>query len=67
MLSFEADPDVAAHDRPDRAEPHLVAAGGEDREQVLVAEQAIGRALHVHQVLDVGADAAARSRRSAAG
>src|SRR5687768_4186888 len=38
---LEADPDVAAHDRADRAEAHLVAPGGEDREQVLIAEQPV--------------------------
>jgi hypothetical protein len=35
---LEADPDVAAHDRADRAKAHLVTAGGEDREQVVIAE-----------------------------
>ena len=37
---------------------HLVAAGAEDRPVVVVAEQAVGGALHVQQVLGVGADAA---------
>ena len=35
-----------------------MAPGGEDREQVLAAEQPVRRALHVHQILGVGADAA---------
>ena len=33
-------PDVAAHDRPDRAEAHPVAPGRQDREQVMATEQA---------------------------
>ena len=55
---LEADADVAAHDRPDGHEPRLVAARPEHGQLVVVAEQAVGDPLHVHQVLDVRADAA---------
>ena len=55
---LQPDPDVAAHDRAHRHERHLVAAGGEDRPGVVVAEQLVGDALHVDEVLRVGADAA---------
>ena len=44
--------------RADREQRHLVAAGAEDRPVVVVAEQLVGDALHVHEVLGVGADAA---------
>ena len=39
-------------------ERHLVAAGGQDRPLIVVAEQAGRRAPHVQQVLRIGADAA---------
>src|SRR3712207_8792906 len=42
---------VAAHGRRDRGDRHLVAPGAEHRPAVLVAEQAVGRALHHQHVL----------------
>ena len=58
MRVLEADAHVAAHDRADGDEPRLVTPGPEHRQVVLVAEQPVGDPLHVHEVLDVGADAA---------
>src|SRR5689334_21418243 len=56
---FEADSHVAAHHRRHGGDEHLVAPGAEHRPVVGVAEQAVRRALHVHHVLGVRADAAA--------
>ena len=55
---LEPDPDIAAHDRAHRDERQLVAAGGEDRPGVEVAEQFVGDPLHVDDILRIGADAA---------
>ena len=56
---LQADADVAAHRGRHRGDRHLVAPGAEHRPViVLVAEQAVGGALHVHHVFRVRADAA---------
>ena len=55
---LEPDPDIAAHDRAHRHQRQLMAAGGKDRPVIGVAEQFVGDALHMGQVLGVGADAA---------
>src|SRR3954470_17578431 len=56
---LEADAHVAAHHRAHRGDEHLVAPCAEHGPQVLVAEQAIGGALHVQHVFGMRADAAA--------
>ncbi len=43
--------------RPGR-ERHLVAAGGQHRPVIVVAEQPVGGPLHEHQIVRIGADAA---------
>ena len=40
------------------AKRHLVPPGGQHRPRIIVAEQLVGGALHEHQIVDVGADAA---------
>ena len=55
---LEADAHVAAHRRRHGRDPHLVAPGAEHRPAIIVAEQAVGGALHVHHVLRMRADAA---------
>src|SRR5476649_2902302 len=48
---LEPDADIAAHHRRHRHEGQLVAAGGEDRPGILVAEQLVGDALHMGEIL----------------
>src|SRR5205814_9504551 len=55
---LETDADVAAHDRAGRDQPGLVPSGAENRPDIAIAEEAVRGPLHVHEVLDVGADAA---------
>src|SRR5262249_55015380 len=55
---LEADAHIAAEHGRHGAEIHLVAAAGKHRPQIIVAEQAVGGALHVEEVVEVGADAA---------
>ena len=55
---LEADPDIAAHDRAHGDQRQLVAAGGEDRPAVLLAEQLVGDMLGMREILGIGADAA---------
>ena len=55
---LEPDAHVAAHRRRLRGDRQLVAAGAEHAPAVLVAEEPVGRALHVHDVLGMRADAA---------
>ena len=55
---LEPDAHVAAHRGRHRSDRQLVAAGAEHAPAVLVAEQAVGRALHVRDVVGMRADAA---------
>src|SRR5262245_1217367 len=55
---LEADTHVAAEHARGGAEVELVAAAGEHRPEIIVAEQAVGGALHEDEVVHVGADAA---------
>ena len=54
---LQADAHVAAHDRAD-GDQRVWWRPAPSTDRVVVAEQAVGGALHVHEVLDVGADAA---------
>src|SRR5262245_4587942 len=54
---LQTDSDVAAQHGGDGAEVHLVAAAGEHRPQIVVAEQTVGGALHEQKVVDIGPDA----------
>ena len=55
---LQPDPDIATHLRGHREQAHLVAARAEHRPLVVLAEQLVGDALHVDQVVRVRADAA---------
>src|SRR6202044_3248794 len=55
---LEANTDVAAHGRRHRRDRHLVAPSAKHRPAVIVAEQAIGRSLHMNHVFWMRADAA---------
>ena len=55
---LQPDAHVPAHRRRHGRNVHLVAAGAEHRPAVLVAEQPVGGALHVHDVLGMVTDAA---------
>src|ERR1700689_3150068 len=55
---LEPDAHIAAHDRAHGDERQLVAAGGEDRPVVLIAEQLVSDAFHVAEIVGIGADAA---------
>ena len=55
---LEPDAHVAAHGGRHRGDRHLVAAGAQDRPAVVVAEQPVGGALHVHHVVGMRPDAA---------
>src|SRR3546814_2492335 len=52
---LEADAHAAAQQGRLRGEVHLVAICGENREDVVVAEQPVRRRLHVQQVVELGA------------
>ena len=56
---FQADPHVTADRGRDRRDRHLRSAGAENRPAIIIAEQAIGRALHVQCVLGMWTDASA--------
>ena len=55
---LEPDADVAAHRGGHRGDGELIAAGAEHRPSVLLAEQTVGGALHMHDVLGMRADPA---------
>ena len=55
---LEPHPDVRPHGGRHRGHRHLVAAGTQDRPAILLAEQPVGRALHVEHILGMRADAA---------
>src|SRR5215467_12905525 len=55
---FEPDPDIATHDRAHGDERHLVPSGREDRPLILIAEELVGDAPHMGEVLGIGADPA---------
>ena len=55
---LESDPDISAHDRTHGDQIELVSTCAQDRPDVVVAEEPIGRPPHVHQVFGVGADSA---------
>src|SRR5208282_644750 len=58
---LEADAHVAAHHGGVSAKIRLVAAAGEHRPQVLVAESPVGRLLHKHEIVVIRAAAAENS------
>src|SRR5260221_12232428 len=55
---LKPDADAAAHHGRHGDERQLMPPGGEDRPVILVAEKLVGDALHVRDVLGIGADAA---------
>ena len=55
---LEADADVGAHRRADGGQRHLVLTGAQDRPLVVLAEEPIGGAPHVHEVFGMAADSA---------
>src|SRR5207244_11935644 len=61
---LETDAHVAAHRRRHRRDWQLVASCTENAPPVLIAEQAVGRALHVRDVVGMPADAAEDSEHA---
>src|SRR5580658_5499824 len=55
---LKADAHVAADHRRGGAEIHLMAPAGEHRPQIVFAEQAVRRARHEIEIVEIGADAA---------
>src|SRR5690606_14610135 len=55
---LQSHPHIAAHCRGHGCDSHLVAPGAQHGPCVAVAEKAVGRALHHHHVLSMGANAA---------
>ena len=55
---LEADANIAAHRRGHRRDRHLVASRAEHRPAIIVAEQPVGRPLHMHHVVGMSPDAA---------
>ncbi|MCY1521447.1 hypothetical protein D9M68_562600 [compost metagenome] len=55
---FQPDADVSAHGGGHGDHRHLMAAGGQYREAVVVTEELVGDAFHVRQVLRIRTDAA---------
>src|SRR3546814_7385376 len=49
---------MAAHAGRHGGHPHLVGAGRQDRPVIIVSKKAVGRALQVHDIVRMGADAA---------
>ena len=55
---LKPDADIAAHRGGLRGDGELIAAGAEHRPSVLLAEQTVGGALHMHDVLGMRTDPA---------
>src|SRR4029077_7399067 len=55
---LQANAHIAADHRRIGAEIHLMAAAGQHRPQIILAEQPVGGALHEEQIVEIGADAA---------
>ena len=55
---FEPDPHVAAQQQGLRCHWHLIATGTQHAEQIVIAKQAVGGALHVRHILGMRANAA---------
>src|SRR3546814_1404799 len=55
---LQPDADMAAHAGRHGGHPHLVGAGRQDRPVIIVSKKAVGRALQVHDIVRMGADAA---------
>src|SRR5215471_14430821 len=55
---LQTHPHIAADHRRGGAEIHLMAAAGQHRPQIIVAEQPVGGALHEEQIVEIGTDAA---------
>src|SRR5437763_5796840 len=55
---LEPDAHIAAEHRGRGAEIHLVPPTGQDRPQIILAEQPVGGALHKEQIVEIRADAA---------
>src|SRR6476620_4661143 len=58
---LHADPYIATDGGRDRCDTHLILAGAEYRPMIVVAEKAIGRALHNHDIFRMRSDAAQNS------
>ena len=55
---FEADADVAAHQRGGAGDAHLLGASADGRPLVVVAEEFVGGLFHEDEVIEFGSDAA---------
>src|SRR5580693_3780643 len=55
---LEPDPHIAADHGGGSAEIHLMAAAGQHRPQIVLAEQLVRGALHEEEIVEIGADAA---------